>query len=832
MSSKAATPTTPSRAGFWSHLSPSKKESKKEQKRKVPSNKETNSTTTPTKLDYSDNTTTPKEEKKMEIASPVPAMEETAMEESFESSNNEDNNCPVMEVDSLDMVSPIKRTNTPTPKKLALDNTMMTTSTTGTTSFTISEEDDEEEKKEEELITVKHDSSFMPQEEEEEEVKLDDATLQHVRTLLQSCDCRDFDKVLSNVKHLVPSLQEESIADLRVRAQQEMATRQLVQLCPDQATKVQALNSAAIDSKWLVQPWYKQVFAFPSTALWSVYDFFHARTENVRLVGYLRIAYAALFLYSRGLFAYDIVFLLDPHTGVLPYRSTQYTVDDDDYSLFALFPQSREVLYGLMALGLCNGILLLLGVAPRLQALGIFFFYYQFGNHNSILSDNQDVMMRMYALMLAMAPLDNITIWDGFGRSSSKKTTSSWPMWPFRCWQILVCLVYVGAGYGKLSSDVWRSGEALYYPPYEEGFGRFWNPDFIFNRMGPIKLLTWSTLALECLCMFAIWPKATRKFTFFSLVGLHLGIELTMIMHIFQYISVLGWCSFFVHPTTQSRQAAQPQRKRRVIGNWKRKLLETAVPVFLMYAFVTNTLPTSRILSVLPQSQYKLKRWFRRNVHNNVINARNQLYPFLKVTGLHMGEWTLFSGVPTHENHRYTALIRFQNQSEPVIWQSPDWTASSWLERELMLWSDSYYYYIWNNNDAVSSFPILTTFMEHLARTYSAEGAIEYEGAKDDKLQGERLKIHSNNTIASISLVMHQETGQGPPRPDLDWWTQPARLSTVKHSECLYYWKFPKRRNKIQYKYMSYEYDEEDDLDAQTGCWKYNATDTEYHMVG
>jgi len=756
--------------------------------------------------------TSRRDDKRVEAMTPPPAMEE-----SFESQDKATN----LEDSDLDLLSPIKTRNNPTPKKLA-------------DRFAIMGEDDQEEKKnDEELLAPtsnKLDSEFIPQEEEQIVEKLDDATLKHVRSLLQSCNPSDFDEVYKNLKQLEPLLQEESIADLKTRAHKAVAICKLLSLCSDkdQIQSLQSLN--CVDANWLVQPWYKHVAAFFSTALWSVYDFFHARTPHVKLVGYLRIAYAVLFLYSRGLFAYDVAFLMDPQTGVLPYRSTQYTVDPDDYSLFQYFPDSPTVLYGLVAMGLLNGVLLLLGIAPRLQALGIFFFYYQFGHHNSILSDNQDVMMRMYALMLAMGPLDNITIWDRFGTSMNKNTTTSWPMWPFRCWQILVCLVYLGAGYGKLSSDVWWDGEALYYPPYEEGFGRFWNPDFIFNRMGPIKLLTWSTLALECICMFTIWPKATRKFTFFSIVGLHLGIELTMIMHIFQYISVLGWCSFFVQPSEASRQALQPRRLRS-ISQKPRKLLETGVALFIMYAFVVNTLPTSRIQSVLPRSQYRLRRLFRNHVHKPILEARDQLYPFLKMTGLHMGEWTLFSGTPTHENHRYTAVIRFQNSSEPVLWRSPDWTSSSWLERELMLWKDSYYYYIWNDNDAVTSFPILTTFMEHLARTYSAEGAIEYLAAEDE-MTGESLKIHPNNTLASISLVMHQEHGQGPPRPDLHWWNEPARLPTVKHSECLYYWKFPKRRNRIQYKYMNYEYNDEDELNAQTGCWKYNETDTELHMVG
>jgi len=268
-----------------------------------------------------------------------------------------------------------------------------------------------------------------------------------------------------------------------------------------------------------------------------------------------------------------------------------------------------------------------------------------------------------------------------------------------------------------------------------------------------------------------------------------------------------------------------------------------------LYVFVIDTLPTGRIVQCLPLFA-TTKRWFHKSVHIPLRTAREEWRPFLKFTGLHMGEWTLFSGIPTHENHGYTAVIRYQKsnnnnnntveeeEEEVRVWQSPNWTASSWLEREQMVWKDSYYYYIWNDNDAVTSFPILTTFMEHLARTYSPEGSIEY-----DEEEG-RLVIYPNNTLLSISVMMHNEIGEEPPEiipsSGYNWWTQPVQRSTTKHSECLYYWKFveesssPADNNTIQYyyKYMDYEFDENVDLDTQTGCRYYNHDDTPHHMIG
>jgi hypothetical protein len=40
---------------------------------------------------------------------------------------------------------------------------------------------------------------------------------------------------------------------------------------------------------------------------------------------------------------------------------------------------------------------------------------------------------------------------------------SSYPIWPIRLFQIEMCCIYAGAGYSKLSSKRWRTGNAMYH---------------------------------------------------------------------------------------------------------------------------------------------------------------------------------------------------------------------------------------------------------------------------------------------------------------------------------------------------------------------------------
>jgi hypothetical protein len=64
----------------------------------------------------------------------------------------------------------------------------------------------------------------------------------------------------------------------------------------------------------------------------------------------------------------------------------------------------------------------------------------------------------------------------------------------------------------------------------------------------PIKLLTWSSLLLENLALFTIWPLRSRQATVVAMVLFHVGIDITMNMHIFELVSILGWLFFLARP--------------------------------------------------------------------------------------------------------------------------------------------------------------------------------------------------------------------------------------------------------------------------------------------
>lgn len=92
----------------------------------------------------------------------------------------------------------------------------------------------------------------------------------------------------------------------------------------------------------------------------------------------------------------------------------------------------------------------------------------QFHFHNALLWDGEDVMFRVWIFLLLFVQLHRKTIFELMGIHKFDQT-DSWPIWPFRLWQLEMCFIYLGASFGKLVNYRWQKGVALYH--VRSGFG-------------------------------------------------------------------------------------------------------------------------------------------------------------------------------------------------------------------------------------------------------------------------------------------------------------------------------------------------------------------------
>eukprot|EP00536_Pseudo-nitzschia_multiseries_P005975 jgi/Psemu1/254969/estExt_Genewise1Plus.C_1210137 len=591
------------------------------------------------------------------------------------------------------------------------------------------------------------------------------------------------------------------------------------------------------------------------------HDFLHARTgvKGCRLAGIIRVCYASLYLYSIFLMTIQMPTLFDPRKGLLPYSITSEGVDDYAYSVFEFAPHSSLLVYAVFLLGLSSGVLLLLGIEPRWGAAGCYFFLHNLRSHNALIWDHEFHMNRTWAFFLILLPLDHITIRDGFGglyplvrqrlnlppnrcqvqqQQQSLNLSTSWPMWPFRFWQVYTCMVYMGAALGKFNSETWRRGDALSWCWYDEGLGRFY-PEFVidllYNRMLPIKLQTWLSLIIEMLCFITIWPLKTRKITFIAIVILHIGIELAMVMHIFEYLSVLGWVCFFAYPNDGKGNSAdafdikkndKPITTAPNTSGWRRKkTIETVFAVSMLYLLVFNTFPSQQAQKLMPAPLHYLVWKFVYPPHP----VRQILKKILETTGLYSGPYILFDGKPPHFQARLTAVIRFSDGKDPVLFLEEDWAQTSYVQREIDYWYDTYEYYLLQEGVSVDAIPYYTAFSVYLAEAYG-NGKIDREY--------DEITISPGNNVESVSIQIHNRRGsETPPSPDLGGF-EPIPREWTYMSQCRYVFtpgdellesKGQKRTLKLS---TFWDYDDEEVIVVQNGCARYNKADETLHRKG
>ena len=329
-------------------------------------------------------------------------------------------------------------------------------------------------------------------------------------------------------------------------------------------------------------------------------------------------------------------------------------------------------------------------------------------------------------------------------------------------------------------------------------FGGPYVPEFIFNKYGPLKLATWSSLFLECSCIFLVWSrnKYIKYGTVYSMIALHLGIESTMNMHVFEILSIIGWCMFLIQPDISHRDYKSMTAKTNTDLNRKtmtRYLLDIIQHTWVVNSFllaittilILDTFPLYEIQDVLngvisvPLSSLlaKITSPSQLSVVSGLVYAinhietkllylnelrRNYLFPYvtkyLYPIGLYQAVWTLYSGAPdmscifTTNITAYTIMPdsnSSNHQLNSYSYVSPDWGTMTWYEKK--------------------RYQRPMTMQEKLTDYMYRDGYVRYHTNNifNDVLSNEEANM-TNLHLASATLMVQCE--HPPPAPDIDDW--------------------------------------------------------------
>ncbi|MGJ8639490.1 MAG: HTTM domain-containing protein [Opitutaceae bacterium] len=257
----------------------------------------------------------------------------------------------------------------------------------------------------------------------------------------------------------------------------------------------------------------------------------------------LRIGIGTLILLNFLLYLPDLEKWFGP-SGLIDFAASRQIVDSDTLTLFQLFPDSSIALYICYSLLIVQTACIILGFFGRFNAACVFVLMTSFQHRNVALMDGEDNLMRIACFLLILMPLDHWFSFRNVVDPKHRDKVKTAPIWPLRLFQIQLSLVYISTAILKLQGEDWIDGTAIYYVSQLDLYQRFPIPSILVENLAISKLATWSVLAVEIALPFALWIQRYRRFAVIAGILLHLSIEYSMNLFLFQWVMIVALLSF------------------------------------------------------------------------------------------------------------------------------------------------------------------------------------------------------------------------------------------------------------------------------------------------
>ncbi|MGZ3771184.1 MAG: HTTM domain-containing protein [Bdellovibrio sp.] len=269
----------------------------------------------------------------------------------------------------------------------------------------------------------------------------------------------------------------------------------------------------------------------------SVDDFFFS-PEPVHSVVFLRIAFGILIL-IQWFSIWDNLQLFWGPEGLVSLETAVIYNSVWRLNLFEFMPNDPAVPVMFAYLLFLGAVGMTVGFFTKTSMVVTFLMLVSFHNRNVFILNSGDIVIRNILFLLLFAPCADAYSFDHWIKHKrglvAERPLEKSP-WALRLIQIQFCIIYVATVMFKMKGNMWADGTAVYTATRLEEFIRA--PLEILNNMAALKFLTWSTLAVEFALGTLVWVKELRYWVLLAGVALHLGIEMSMVIPLFEWVMI------------------------------------------------------------------------------------------------------------------------------------------------------------------------------------------------------------------------------------------------------------------------------------------------------
>jgi hypothetical protein len=262
-------------------------------------------------------------------------------------------------------------------------------------------------------------------------------------------------------------------------------------------------------------------------------------------LGLFRIAYAAMLLVVLALLLPDVPVWYGEE-GVLPAAYVGSMLDPPRFSLLTWFPQSELAVYAVFGCAFVAAGALLVGFWTRWASIAVWACVVTLHHRNVYLLNSGDHLLRNLSFLMMFAPACAALSLDRWRRIRRGVESAGVPLivpWAQRLLQLQVCILYFDSVLWKLAGIHWLDGTAAYYVIQLDEFKRFPVPAFCATLWFS-RIATWFALATEVAMATLVWVRPWRRYVLCAGIALHLGLEYSMNIPLFQWVVLASYCLF------------------------------------------------------------------------------------------------------------------------------------------------------------------------------------------------------------------------------------------------------------------------------------------------
>jgi hypothetical protein len=277
--------------------------------------------------------------------------------------------------------------------------------------------------------------------------------------------------------------------------------------------------------------------------LWQAWSNFWFQMQSPLPMAVFRIFFGLHVLLFVVLLLPDLATWYGPD-GLLNVQTNRQWQQTERLSIFSWLPPTVGTAYGVFALLAISAFTLTIGLFTRTSSIILALMLYSIHHRNMIILNGGDNFMRLVGLYLVFSHAgDALSVDNWLKRKLGKSIQTEYSIWAQRLVQLQLSAVYCHSVFGKINGESWLNGTAVYYASRLQDFEKLPVP-YLLDNMWTINLLTWSTLFIEFALFTLVWIKDFRYYVLAAGILLHLGIEWTMNIPMFETQMIAAFIVF------------------------------------------------------------------------------------------------------------------------------------------------------------------------------------------------------------------------------------------------------------------------------------------------